>query len=540
MSNKTSIELYIELLNKVNPKGLKGNKIEPLCEEDAKLLLEYVSNELAVKQESELLSICINMWNFSCAKSTNTEKTPIDIECLESLKLGDMSKKSLAEFLKSYGFGSFDAYFWITLIYSYVNSTDGSIGSYYSNNQNSLNSKKFAADKERKLSTRIKSIDNELKEYLVRKAAEEAAQAEQYDEQENDAEQESNEDSSQCDELVINVTKLNSQEESLEKTLDDVSIIAGNEAPNTEETTSEINIIKDTEPDGYESSAKDNSECEANDLSDTLVAVAVDTEAAQRKQENIAEALTDEDKASAIIKDAMKKAEKKIKEAEKEAEEIIKKAQREAKKEAEGITKEAENQKSLLLKKARETAEEYINEVKKDSKARRERLMDAITVDRENLKGSINSSRDELNVINSSLSNVTRSMNDVAGKLTDILNSVARKSTEDVYRDFGYVYSLMKNALSWYEEHDDGDIKRFRDRLATYTEMMEEAFAHYNLDTFETAPGEDFNPKIHEPITEDRNFDTFNSIVVKSETPGFMWNENVKQKERVRIAPKDN
>ena len=169
------MELYIELLNKVNPNGLKGYKIEPLCEEDAKLLLECVENELASKQESEFLSTCINMWNFSCARSTNVRKTPIDIECLESLKLGDMSKKSLAEFLKSYGFGSFDAYFWITLIYSYVNSTDGSIGSYYSNNQNSLNSKKCVLDKEGKLSKRIKDIDNELKEYLARKSAKRVA-----------------------------------------------------------------------------------------------------------------------------------------------------------------------------------------------------------------------------------------------------------------------------------------------------------------------------------------------------------------------------
>lgn len=118
-------------------------------------------------------------------------------------------------------------------------------------------------------------------------------------------------------------------------------------------------------------------------------------------------------------------------------------------------------------------------------------------------------------------------------------DTISEQMTKKIYTQLLELYNLIADtrdfSLEKSRKNNDIDLENTAYNMEVFLDMIVECLADFGIETIFSMQGEDFSGKYHEPIRNNMDFDPRHTIIKKSLRNGFVWGEQVIQKEKVEI-----
>lgn len=250
------------------------------------------------------------------------------------------------------------------------------------------------------------------------------------------------------------------------------------------------------------------------------------------------------------------------------------KIQADATKEAEKILSDAQNQQSVLLKNIQEKVDEkertLTDKLNQDVAAKRVELMAKLdrdlTVEKKKILDAAQKKAelmleeakhraarlttdilDEryqteqqpvtngLDALRTALLEINSQMRAMEKTLTE---SNTQKASRQLLELYDIIADLKDSAVAQMEDDLTGIHGNTMHNMQMLLMLVQDALSEYGITTISTLPGEPFNGKIHE-VKNNRAFDPKTAIVAQSLREGFSWDQQVIQKEWIKLEEKE-
>ena len=228
-------------------------------------------------------------------------------------------------------------------------------------------------------------------------------------------------------------------------------------------------------------------------------------------------------------------------EAEEKKESIIARAHVQAESEAREIVESArrqgESKKQSVLDAAQEQADKIIHDAsiiadKKIAEAQK-RILDLSANKR------LNEYTDEHSSTEECFSAVREALVKANESIKRLEDSVSESITRKAYTQLIELYNLIADAkdstFSLASQTNSQDLENAACNMDVFLDMLVEYLADYGVQTIASFPGDAFSAKHHTLGKTGIQFDPRNARILRSLRNGFIWGEQVLQKERVEI-----
>lgn len=239
---------------------------------------------------------------------------------------------------------------------------------------------------------------------------------------------------------------------------------------------------------------------------------------------------------------------------EKEKNEILKEAHNQAEKEVNEILKQAhaqiEKEKKAILEQARREAEEEKQSILTAAHQQAEMLMEKASRDAERKVSQAEqritgmATQKRLEFYSSQYAELQKNFTDVRKALFNtnemmkrLEDAVYEGMTKKIYTQFEELYNLIADTkdstLILAQQSKDQNLENTAYNMEVFLDMITEYLADFGIHTICSTPGERFQTKYHE--AKGSQFDPRSAVIKRSLRNGFVWEEQVLQKERVEI-----
>lgn len=217
--------------------------------------------------------------------------------------------------------------------------------------------------------------------------------------------------------------------------------------------------------------------------------------------------------------------------------ELDKEKQEIKKQEAELVYEEQEIQKDIIIENAHQQAKKILDE----ASAEAERKM---TEAEKNVSALVRESRlncflQEQQEIMNQFAEVRTALMQANERMKCLEDSVSVRMTKKVYTQFLELYNLIADtkdsALLLVQQTDDRNLEKCAHSMDVFLDMITEYLADYGIRTLASSSRQPFSAKYQEAANKVMQFNPKTAIIKKSLRNGFVWDEQVLQKEKVEI-----
>ncbi len=210
---------------------------------------------------------------------------------------------------------------------------------------------------------------------------------------------------------------------------------------------------------------------------------------------------------------------------EKEKEEILDSARQQAEEERQKIINTANEEADRIIQRASFEAEQ------KTSVARRKFL--------ETIENNREESVKEAQLLQHDFSEVRSALfkaNEMIKKLEDTVSeSSIKKVSSQLLELFNLIADTKDSTVDLAKKSNDKNLENTAYNMDVFLDMIIEYMAEYGIQSIISMPGDKFSPKNHTIGTGNQQFDPRSASIKVSKRTGFLWGEQVLQKEQVEI-----
>ena len=126
--------------------------------------------------------------------------------------------------------------------------------------------------------------------------------------------------------------------------------------------------------------------------------------------------------------------------------------------------------------------------------------------------------------------------NEMIKKLEDTVSeSSTKKITTQLLELFNIIADSKESAFDMAHKNSNQDLENAAYNMDVFLDMIIEYMVEYGIKPITSAPGDKFSSKYHTIGAKNRQFDPRSAFVKVSRRTGFIWGEQVLQKEQVEI-----
>ncbi len=219
-----------------------------------------------------------------------------------------------------------------------------------------------------------------------------------------------------------------------------------------------------------------------------------------------------------------------IGEAQRQKEEILEEGRKQADKLKEAILEEAGREAEEVKKRAYKEAEERL------CMARNRMTSDGAEERRKNFETAQSRMNDGFSEVRKSMLGISNLLKQMEKAAEDQL---VRKAFDQYLELYNLIADYRDSVTAKAREKKDTDLENAAWNLDVFLDIICEYLADYGIQSTASLPGEKFSPGIHEAVDAGEGFDPRKETVRTSLRNGFVWGEQVLQKEKVRIRKDD-
>ena len=219
------------------------------------------------------------------------------------------------------------------------------------------------------------------------------------------------------------------------------------------------------------------------------------------------------------------------------------KIKQQASQKAEKILDDAYKDADKIKQKASQKAEKIIDDAREEAEKIKQRasLETKKNISRANMDGDNPSQAfaEEQQRLQQNFSEVRSALLQANEMIRRLEDSVSETATKKISTKLLELYNLIADsrdsAFVLSKKNNDHELENIAYNMDVFLDMIIEFMADYGIQTIASALGDKFSAKHHEIETDDKQFDPRSAIVKVSKRNGFLWGEQVLQKERVEI-----
>lgn len=210
---------------------------------------------------------------------------------------------------------------------------------------------------------------------------------------------------------------------------------------------------------------------------------------------------------------------------EKEKVAILDSARKQAEKERQEIIDAAYEEEKKIIQRASAEAEKKISISKK-------RIAEAIEENQNNFAMEAQLLQQGFSEVRSALFTA----NDMIKKLEDTVSeSSIRKASNQLLELFNLIADTKDSTIDMARESDDQSLENAAYNMDVFLDMIIEYMAEYGIRPIASVQGDKYQPKYHAAGNGNQQFDPRSALIKASKRTGFLWGEQVLQKEQVEI-----
>lgn len=210
---------------------------------------------------------------------------------------------------------------------------------------------------------------------------------------------------------------------------------------------------------------------------------------------------------------------------EKEKVAILDSARKQAEKERQEIIDAAYEEEKKIIQRASAETEKKISIAKK-------RIAEAIEENQNNFAMEAQLLQQGFSEVRSAL----LTANDMIKKLEDTASeSSIRKASNQLLELFNLIADTKDSTIDLARESDDQSLENAAYNMDVFLDMIIEYMAEYGIRPIASVQGDKYQPKYHAAGKDNQRFDPRSALIKASKRTGFLWGEQVLQKEQVEI-----
>jgi hypothetical protein len=209
---------------------------------------------------------------------------------------------------------------------------------------------------------------------------------------------------------------------------------------------------------------------------------------------------------------------------EREKEEIIDLARKQAEEERQRIINAANEEAVRIIQRASFEAEQKISTARK-------KIIETI-----NNRGQSAIEAEQLQRGFSEVRSALLKANDMIKNLEDTVSeSSIKKVSSQLLELFNLIADTKDSTVDLARKNNDQNLENTAYNMDVFLDMIIEYMAEYGIQSISSMPGDKFSPKYHTIGTGNQQFDPRSASIKVSKRTGFLWGEQVLQKEQVEI-----
>ena len=210
----------------------------------------------------------------------------------------------------------------------------------------------------------------------------------------------------------------------------------------------------------------------------------------------------------------------------KEKEEILDSARKQAEEEREKMIHAANEEAERIIQRASFEAEQKISIARK-------KIVEAIE---NSQKQSAIEAQQQLQHGFSEVRSALLKANDMIKNLEDTVSeSSIKKVSSQLLELFNLIADTKDSTADLARKNNDQNLENAAYNMDVFLDMIIEYMAEYGIQSITSMPGDNFSPKYHTVGISNQQFDPRSASIKVSKRTGFLWGEQVLQKEQVEI-----
>ena len=116
-----------------------------------------------------------------------------------------------------------------------------------------------------------------------------------------------------------------------------------------------------------------------------------------------------------------------------------------------------------------------------------------------------------------------------------VSESSIKKVSSQLLELFNLIADTKDSTIDLARKNNDQSLENTAYNMDVFLDMIIEYMAEYGIQSITSMPGDKFVPKYHTLKTGNQQFDPRNASIKLSKRTGFLWGEQVLQKEKVEF-----
>ena len=199
--------------------------------------------------------------------------------------------------------------------------------------------------------------------------------------------------------------------------------------------------------------------------------------------------------------------------------------------------KQAEEEREKILSAANEEADRIIQRASFEAEQKitiaRKRIIETVE---NNRKQFATEAQEQFQHGFSEVRSALLKANDMIKNLEDTVSeSSIKKVSSQLLELFNLIADTKDSTIDLARKNNDQSLENTAYNMDVFLDMIIEYMAEYGIQSITSMPGDKFVPKYHTLKTGNQQFDPRNASIKLSKRTGFLWGEQVLQKEKVEI-----